>query len=392
MSFRIRTAAFAPTSACALALMIGTAFTGLPNGATAADLPVTPTQRSTAQQVAQNGVALSELAPNAPDSHTVKRGDTLWDISKIFLKTPWRWPELWGMNLDQIRNPHLIYPGQVLYLDKTGGRARLRLGQNLGSGDTVKLSPHVRSSKLDAGGIPSIPLNLIQPFLNEAVVFDNDSLNSAPRIVAAPDGRVLLTTGDLAYVLGDLSGIREYRIFRNAKPLRDPTTKQVLGYEAAYLGTAQYERPSESRTGDDGKTVLVPATFSVTGMREEIGVGDRLSPVPDKDFANYSPHAPDGAVDGQIISIYGEGFSAGQNQIVALNRGREEGLERGHVLALWRDGRSVIDKTSGKSVNLKLPNERNGLLFVFSVFDHVSYALILSVLDPARPADRFTQP
>ena len=97
------------------------------------EFPVTPQQRGTAQQVAQPGVPLSELAGNAPDSHTVKRGDTLWDISKIFLKSPWRWPELWGMNLEQIRNPHLIFPGQVLYLDKSGGRARLRVGQPVGA-------------------------------------------------------------------------------------------------------------------------------------------------------------------------------------------------------------------------------------------------------------------
>ena len=122
----------------------------------AGNYPITPKQRATAQEVAQSGVPLSELAPNAPDSHTVVRGDTLWGISKMFLRSPWRWPELWGMNLDQIRNPHLIYPGQVLVLDKTGGRARLRLAQGTPPENTVRLSPHVRSEPLAAGGIPSI--------------------------------------------------------------------------------------------------------------------------------------------------------------------------------------------------------------------------------------------
>src|SRR4051812_6263655 len=125
----------------------------------AGNYPITPAQRGTAQKVSQDGVPLSELAPNAPDSHTVKRGDTLWDISKLFLKSPWRWPELWGMNLDQIRNPHLIYPGQVLYLDKTGGRARLRMGQAVGVG-TDKLSPRVRSSDIGADALASIPFGL----------------------------------------------------------------------------------------------------------------------------------------------------------------------------------------------------------------------------------------
>ena len=122
-----------PTFAAVVLLLLsgGLAGTGV---AAAADLPVTPQQRGTAQRVAQDGVALSELAPGAPDSHTVRPGDTLWDISKIFLRSPWRWPELWGMNLDQIRNPHLIYPGQMLVLDTSNGRARLRMGRAVGTG------------------------------------------------------------------------------------------------------------------------------------------------------------------------------------------------------------------------------------------------------------------
>jgi hypothetical protein len=357
----------------------------------AGNYPITPAQRGTAQQVAQSGVPLSELAPNAPDSHTVKRGDTLWDISKLFLKSPWRWPELWGMNLDQIRNPHLIYPGQVLVLDKSGGRARLRLAQG-GADNTVRLSPRVRSEALDDSGIPSIPLHLIAPFLNEAVVFQNDELASAPRIVATQEGRVLVSRGDTAYVRGDLGNLREYRVFRSAKPLLDPVTREVLGYEAAYLGSAEYVRPGESRTRADGKPEIIPATFTVTGIKQEIGVGDRLAPIPARDYTNYTPHAPKGEVDGRIISIYGEGFSAGQNQIVALNRGSRDGMERGHVLALWREGLNTIDKTDEQRTALKLPDERHGLLFVFSVFDRVSYALILQVKDPVKPGDRFTQP
>ncbi len=145
----------------------------------AADYPITSQQRGTAQKVAQDGVPLSELSPTAPDSYTVKTRDTLWDISKLFLKSPWRWPELWGMNLDQIRNPHLIYPGQILYLDKTGGRARLRVGQAVGGND--KLSPRVRSSELGADSLASIPFGLIEPFLNEAVVFQGNELDAAPR-------------------------------------------------------------------------------------------------------------------------------------------------------------------------------------------------------------------
>lgn len=360
--------------------------------ASAVNYPITPQQRSTAQQVANAGVPLSELAANAPDSYTVKSGDTLWGISSIFLKSPWRWPELWGMNLDQIRNPHLIYPGQILFLDKTGGRARLRVGEALGPDGTVKLSPRIRASGLGDGSIPSIPFHLIEPFLNEAVIFQANELESAPRIVGTQEGRVMLGRGELAYVRGELAQQREFRIFREPKPLRDPTTKELLGYEAAYVGAAEYIRPGETRNGADGKPEIVPATFSVTSIKQEAGVGDRLAPMPPREFSNYAPHAPQGPMNGQIVSIYGEYLTAGQNQIVALNKGTADGMERGHVLALWTDGARVIDKTDASRPTIKLPDERHGMLFVFRVFDRMSYALILSVQSPVKVGDRFTQP
>jgi hypothetical protein len=297
------------------------------------------------------------------------------------------------MNLEQIRNPHLIYPGQVLYLDKADGRARLRMGQGGGAGGTVRLSPKVRSQGIDDGAIPAIPFHLIEPFLNEAVIFGANELETAPRIVAAPEGRVLMGRGDTAYVRGQLADQeRDYRVFREPKPLLDPTTKELLGYEAQYVGTASYTRPGESRNGLDGKPEIVPATFTLTTLRVEAGVGDRLAVVPPRQFTNYSPHAPQGPMAGQIVSIYGEVLNAGQNQIVALNRGSRDGMERGHVLALWHAGSTVIDKTDSARPTITLPDERHGLLFVFRVFDRMSYALILSVKEPVRAGDKFTQP
>jgi hypothetical protein len=364
--------------------------------AATADLPITAEQRSTAQQVAQAGVPLSELAPNAPDSHTVKRGDTLWDIASIFLKSPWRWPELWGMNLEQIRNPHLIYPGQVLLLTKVDGRAQLRLATAVGpasASETVKLSPRVRSSPNDLGAISAIALRLIGPFLNEAMVFNSDELAGAPRIVATQENHVLLSEGETAYVMGDLKGAREFAMYREAKPLLDPTTREVLGFEASYVGTSEFTRAGGMQATADGKgEIAVPASFKVTSVRKEAGVGDRLSPVLARDYAAFVPHAPAGAMDGQIVSVYGEGLWAGQNQVVALNRGSTNGLERGHVLALWRDGAVTVDPTDPKRPAIKLPNERVGLLFVFRVFDRVSYALILSASEPVQAGDRFTRP
>ena len=376
--------------AAALTTAIGAML--LATSASAVNYPVTPQQRGTAQQVAQAGVPLSELAANAPDSYTVKRGDTLWAISSLFLKSPWRWPELWGMNLEQIRNPHLIYPGQILYLDKTGGRARLRVGQAIGPDGSVKLSPRVRSSGLGDGAIPSIPFHLIEPFLTEAVIFPANELETAPRIVGTQEGRVVLAKGERAYVRGEIAPQREFRIFREPKALRDPSTKEVLGYEATYVGAAEYTRPGETRNGADGKPEIVPATFTVTAAKLEAGVGDRLAPMPAREFSNYAPHAPQGATSGQIVSIYGDGLTAGQNQIVALNKGSADGLERGHVLALWSTGEQMIDKTDPSRPTIKLPDERHGMLFVFRVFDRMSYALILSVQNPVKPGDRFTQP
>lgn len=374
----------------ALILLLGATLAATSVSA-APDLELTPQQRSTAQKVAEAGVALSELAPNAPDSYTVKPGDTLWGISGLFLKSPWRWPELWGMNLEQIRNPHLIYPGQLLYLDKSNGRARLRLGKAV-QGAVVKLSPEVRSSKLKSAAIASIPFNLIEPFLNEAVIFDGDELRQAPRIVAAPEGRVMLSQGDKAYVRGDRGQNTVFRIFREARPLKDPVTGEVLGYEAPFVGTAELVRVGDAAGRSSTGSEVVPDTFIVTSTRQEAGVGDRLAPVLSNDFENYAPHAPQAEISGLIASVYGDALNAGQNQIVAINRGASDGIERGHVLALWREGRLAIDPTDGRRTQMKLPDERHGELFVFRVFNRMSYALILSVKEPVKVGDRFSKP
>jgi hypothetical protein len=318
----------------------------------------------------------------------------LWDISKLFLKSPWRWPQLWGMNLDQIRNPHLIYPGQVLVLDKSGGRARLRIAQDVGGEvPTVKLSPRVRSELLDNGAIASIPLNTIGPFLNEAVVFESNELELAPRIVATQEGRVLLSRGERAYVRGELGGARDFRIFREARPLLDPVTRELLGFEGQFVGTAEWLRDGGLAPSADGKsTDVIPATVQIKTVRQEAGIGDRLWRTPVADWTAYVPRAPAEDLEGRIISIYGQALSAGQNQIVAINRGRVDGTERGHVLALWRAGAVRRDPTDADKQMLRLPDERNGLIFVFRVFERVSYALILNVTEPVFPGDRITQP
>jgi hypothetical protein len=374
------------------------------------NFPITPGQRATATQVAQAGVALSELAPNAPDSYTIKRGDTLWAISGIFLKSPWRWPELWGMNLAEIRNPHLIFPGQTLYLDTSSGRATLSTRAPGGAMETVKVSPRIRSESLNDTAIPPISLQAIEAFLTESLIVDEAAMLRAPRIVATPESRVLLSRGDRAYARGAYSSGEAgapliladgqpngFRVFRNAVPIKDPTTDEVLGYEAQYLGKAVLER-SESvskvapRDGA-GPAELVPATIDIIAAREEMRVGDRLLPEPDRDLSTYVPRAPSSPQAGQIVSIQGNAVTfAAQNQVVVINRGKRDGMERGHVLAILRDNNTLADRTDAARPLLRLPGERNGLMMVFRTFDRLSYALVLEISDGVKVGDTFINP
>jgi hypothetical protein len=390
-SFR-RSAGVPPAAAFARAALAFAVLVGASAASHSATYPITPGERGTAQQVASRGIPLSELAANAPDSYTVKRGDTLWAISKMFLKSPWRWPELWGMNLQQIRNPHLIYPGQLLVLEKIDGMARLRLGTTIGGGGTVKLSPTIRSESSETAPIGSIPMNLIAPFLTDALVFDSNQLATAPRIVATQEGHVLLGRGDTAYVLGNIGTTREWQVYREPKPLVDPETKEILGYEARYVGSAEHTQDGEVRPGAATGGLDVPSSFTITSTREDAGIGDRLAPSAVRDFAPFVPHPPVGPMNGAIVSLYGDALSAGTNQIVALNRGTRDGLERGNVLALWHEGAVTHDKSVEKGGLIKLPDVRIGLLFVFRTFDRVSYALVLQTTQPTLAGDRFSTP
>lgn len=388
------------------AVTVGAAFAP---AAQAQNFPITPGQRATAQQVASTGVPLSELAPNAPDTYVVKRGDTLWAISGVFLTRPWRWPELWGMNLEQVRNPHLIYPGQTLYLEKVDGLARLRMGEPPSGmpSDTVRVSPRTRIADLGDGSIPTLPPHLIEPFLNEAIIVGEGELEGTPRIVAAADDRVLITRGDRAYARGrvgaplverDPRRIDGYRVFRNVKPLVDPDNQSVIGYEAAYLGTAELMRSESVQPVQlpDGKVAptIVPATIDITHAREEMRVGDRLVPEPPRVLTTYVPRAPAQPVQGRIMSVYGDAVAmVGQSQVVTINRGTADGLENGHVLAIQRTGRMVDDRSIREErAPLQLPSERNGLMMVFRTFERVSYALVLEITEPVQVGDRVSNP
>lgn len=434
---RPQPAALAGALAAALTLL------GAVDVAQAQTYPVTPQQRATAQQAAAQGVPLSELAPNAPDEYTVRRGDTLWTISRMYLKSPWRWPELWGMNMGEIANPHRIYPGQVLFLDKSGGRARLSLrrgGGFSGDGGTIKLSPRTRFESASDLALPTLNPSLIEPFLTEPEVVDEEStITQAPRIVAGNDSRVMMTRGDRLYARGGPNAplvetpgpLKTYRVFRGAVALKDPVTSEILGYEAQYLGKVQLQRgestevtspqaataaapaatgPQLSVCGEctaptpvvettpgtplPAGTTAVPATLDVVAAREEIRAGDRLLPEPPRKLVSYVPRAPQQVItDGRIVSIYGNAVSfAGQNQVVSINKGERDGIESGHVLAILKNGETIVDRTGGGKETLKLPNERIGLLMVFRTFTKVSYALVLEITDTPRAGDLLANP
>ena len=339
----------------------------------------------------------------------MKSGDTLWAISGLFLKNAWRWPELWGMNLSDIKNPHLIYPGQTLFLDTSNGRARLSLRAGTDAGTdlpTVRVSPRTRIENLNASALPTLQSHLIEPFLAEPMIVDELGLSAAARIVAAQDSRVLLTRGDRAYARGHAGyelqdepakAQQVFRVFRNATPLKDPVSGEVLGYEAQYIGKAllaRSEGSQESVTADGkNRTDIVPATIDIVDAKEEMRVGDRLLPEPPPQLQSYVPHAPTSPIEARIVSIYGSAVvNAAQNQVVSLNRGSRDGIESGHVLAIMTDGARLVDKTDVKPTQLKLPDERNGLLMVFRTFEKVSYALVLDITHGVKVGDRLVNP
>jgi nucleoid-associated protein YgaU len=341
-----------------------------------------------APALAQQATPPIELAPGAPDKHVVVKGDTLWDISATFLKSPWRWPEVWQLNREQIANPHLIYPGEIVYLDNSGTTPRLRLGKPFdgmaagggrpGDGDR-RLEPVVRAEQLDKDAISTISSAAIEAFINRPLIVDEKGLAESPRIIATQEGRVYLGRGDRAYVRGiKEDGIADWHIYRPAKPLLDPDTRKPLAYEALYLGSAQVVRKGD------------PTTIRIVGNAEEIGEGDRLVPAEAARTVNFAPRPPERDVAGKIVSVYRGISQVGKNSVVALNVGKAHGLEVGHVLTVQLTGKLAKDRQANEVV--KLPNEPIGQLLVFRTFDNISYGLIVEASQSISVGDSVVNP
>jgi len=330
---------------------------------------------ATPLQAADQGGEI-RLQDNAPDRYVVERGDTLWGIAGKFLKDPWRWPQIWRMNQDQIKNPSRIFPGDVIVLDRSARPARLALGE------TVRLKPQVRTESMAEQAIPPIPSRTIEPFLTQPLVIEAGGLEKAPRIVATEENRVNIGPGGIAYVIGIAPDQRgAWQIYRPGRVLIDPETKAVLGTEAVYLGTG--------RVTKDGN----PATMEIVSSQREISTGDRLIAAGPLRINQYVPHAPAVLLRGSVIGMY-DGLptsETGRNSVVAINRGKRDGIEEGHVLAILRAGTSVADREAPVSRDaaprFSLPAERYGLLMVFRVFDAVSYALVMESTRPVAPGD-----
>jgi hypothetical protein len=352
------------------------------------------------------------LIKNHPDRYTVVKGDTLWDISGKFLKNPWQWPKIWNMNRAQIKNPHWIYPGDVLVLDMSSGSPQLRLLH-----DTIKLNPAIIEEPLGKNAVQAIQPNVIGPFLNQPLLIEKDQLQDAPRIIGAQDNRLILSPGTRVYINNLKDNDKTFwNIYRPGEALIDPDTKETLGVEAIYLGDTRITKFGE------------PASANILKAKEEIFTKDRLVVANDELTANFIPHAPDTDVAGRIIKIYGGVAEAGVNTVVAINLGKTNGLETGHVLAINRRGKVIKDPEfkadsstpvklkevnldvstapdGSKIVNFKkepveklapgevrLPDERVGLLMVFRTFDHVSYGLIMQATESVYTLDSLSTP
>jgi nucleoid-associated protein YgaU len=330
-----------------------------------------------------------ELNPDHPQKYVVVKGDTLWDISGMFLKYPWHWPEIWYVN-PQVENPHLIYPGDLLTLTYCDGKPCLRLDQGK---RTVKLSPQVREIMLDKP-IPTIPLAVIRPFLTRPEVVGAEVLDSAPYIVSNADERLIAGAGDHAYVRGlDPEAGDHFSVFRGGKAYIDPDTKETLGYEAIYIGDSWVEQ-----TGD-------PAKILLRSTNKEVRIGDRLLSVPDENYeANFVPQVFNGELEGKIISVFDGVSQVGQYQIVVLNKGAEAGLESGHVLSVYKTGETITDQIltgqfdesyfgtmeeyTKRDQTVTLPDEKAGVAMVFKTFEKVSYAIIMKATKAIHVGDK----
>lgn len=326
------------------------------------------------------GVAIADdpLREGHPDRYVVQKGDTLWGLAQRFLREPWRWPEVWHINPD-ISNPHLIYPGDTISLSYAGGRPALNVVRGR---PTVKLSPRTRATPLELA-IPTVPINAIRQFLTRPRVFGEPELMAAPYVVTVVGESVVGGAGNQLYVRGIVEPqTNTFTIFRPGQLYVDPQTGENLGFESLYLGGARLQREGD------------PATLEIQTSTREITVGDRLLPDLGDDFQeSFMPREPDFPIEGRLIAVLDGVSQIGQFNVVTINRGAREGLQPGHVLAVYQTGGVVRDPVSyNPGEYVRLPDEPAGVLMVFRTFEKVSYGLIMSATRAIHMQDTVRNP
>jgi len=322
------------------------------------------------------------LKPDVPLTYVVKKGDTLWDISGVYLEQPWRWPDLWDNN-PQIDNPHLIYPGDVLELRWESGQPRLRLANR---GD-VKLSPTMRSEPLD-NAIPPIPRDQIDPFLKSNRILEPGAFEQLPYVIAGDAKRIISGLGDRVYGRGPIDpSDQTFGIVRQGSAIIDPVTGELLGVTAADIGSASLMQQQDMEANEQQV-----AEFEITRITEEVRIGDRLLPLEEGILdAYFQPKAPDVDVeDAYMVAVASGVTQIGQMNIVTINRGEREGLETGDVLAIYQTGEVVQDPVTQEMVSL--PDVRAGVVMLFSVYEKAAYGLVLTASRPLAVGDKVKNP
>ena len=368
--------------------------TGLMTGCSSSEpRPVAAAELDEPVVIAEAEAPKKEIRVKAqhPRQYTVQKGDTLWGISSMFLEDPWYWPEIWQKN-QQVQNPHLIFPGDVLTLVYVDGQPQMLLNetkhkevQQASESDGLpvkKLGPSIRTSSLEAS-IPSIPGDAIRQFLTKPRVVSKEQLDDAPYIVGSEFGNLILGSGDRVYIRGEIDKERvRFSVFRPGKALRDPETDEILGYEAIYTGEVHVTAYDDPASGD------------LTFTEREILIGDRLLPEDRSKLENlFFPHVPDRGVNAQIMELNEALTGVAQFQVVTINKGERDGMEVGHLLSTFTNGDTVRDRHNKRSSKqVKLPNERSGLVMIFKTFDQVSYAITLESTRVIRNYDYLHTP
>ena len=323
------------------------------------------------------------LNPRHPETYLVQAGDTLWDIASMFLRDPWVWPEIWQIN-PQVENPHLIFPGDILslaYLDDGRPVVQLERGSQVtGGGGFERLSPRVRSQPLE-DAIVTIPYETVAAFLSRPRVIERDQLDALPYIVAHREG-LIGSAGRDVYARGIETEVGSvYDIVERGEELVDPDTKDVLGYQGIYVGRGRIDR-----TGD-------PATLRMLETEREAVVGNYLMPEEDVSQLNFVPRSPGREVEGRIMSVLSGVSLIGPYQVVVINRGSDAGLEPGHVLRVFQNGRTVRDTQRGLlGEKVRLPDEPAGTMMVFRTSERISYALVMEATTPLALLDAVRTP